>query len=155
MPTASPPTNPFASPSGDSSNVNDENPTTSIGMRTAAIVIMVCGAIYLLAAIGTMPLAIVVYRSVSAETDRYSQPSFYLDSAISGLVYALAFSLIGSLLLYAGWSMRKAKNYWICLLGAAVGCLPLPMVFLTIIPSIWSLWKLTRPQVRLQFVSKR
>jgi len=92
-----------------------------------------------------------MYRDVTAESDSYAQPSFYLDSALKALIYEFAFAVIGSLLVIAGWSIRKRKNYWISVIGSVIGCLPLPLVILSFFPSAWALWHLSRTGIREQF----
>lgn len=95
-----------------------------------------------------------MYRDVTAESEAYAQPSFYLDSALKALIYESAFAVIGSLLIFAGWSIRKRKNYWVSVIGSVLGCLPLPLVILSFFPSAWALWNLSRPGIREQFRSQ-
>jgi len=95
-----------------------------------------------------------MYRDVAAESEVYARPSFYLDSALKAIIYELAFAVIGSLLLFAGWSIRKRRNYWVSVIGSIIGCLPLPLVVLSFFPSAWALWNLSRSRIREQFQGK-
>ena len=115
------------------------------------MVIITCGIIYMVVAICAIPISISMYRTMTAESETYARPSVYLDSALKALVYELAFAVIGSLLVYGGWSMRKRRNYWISVIGSVVGCLPLPLVILSFFPSAWAIWCLSRPSIRQQF----
>ncbi|MBI1248404.1 hypothetical protein GC197_11280 [bacterium] len=115
------------------------------------MVMITCGVIYVVGAICAIPISISMYRTMTAESEMYAQPSFYVDSALKALAYEVAFVVIGSLVAYAGWSIRNRKNYWICVIGSVVGCLPLPLVILSFFPSAWAIWSLTRPAIRQQF----
>ncbi len=152
MPSAHSAPNPYRSPAeATSTSSKHPSPPETPGVGIASMVIMTCGGIYLLAAVAAVPLSILMFRAVSAEGESYTRPSFYVDSAIKAIIYELAFAAIGSLLLYAGWSVRKRKNYWVGIIGSVVGCLPLPLVVLSFFPSAWVLWSLTRPKLRKQF----
>ncbi|MEW4454783.1 hypothetical protein AB1L30_19110 [Bremerella sp. JC817] len=153
MPSAPSAQNPFRSPSPEETAA----PATSsvaYGLGVASTVIMTCGVIYLLLAIVAVPLSIQMYRTVSSDTDSYGQPAFYLESALKAIVYEIAYAVLGGLLVYAGWSIRKRKNYWVSVIGSIAGCLPLPLVLVSFFPSVWALWKLSRPVIRGQFVTQ-
>lgn len=146
--------NPYSSPASDPPGRSHPRSQSAHGLGIASMVIITCGAIYLVVAVATIPISILMYRDVSAESETYAQPSFYLDSALKALIYELAFAVIGSLLIFAGWSIRKRKNYWISVIGSVIGCLPLPLVILSFFPSAWALWNLSRSGIREQFPGK-
>jgi len=156
MPSAPSASNPYESPrASDPRPVESASVSESLGLGLASVLIIICGVIYVLGALAALPLSILMYRTVTSDTEEFAQPSLYLDSALFALIYGLAFAVIGGLMIYAGWSMRKRRNYWICLVGAVVGCIPfpipLPLVFLSLLPSLWALWRLSRPRVRAAF----
>lgn len=146
--------NPYSSPTSDLSRQPLSHSQPAHGLGLASTVIITCGAFYLVAVVLTIPISILMYREVSAESEAFAQPSFYLDSALKALTYEAAFAVIGSLQIFAGWSIRKRKNYWVSVIGCMLGLLPLPLVILSFFPSAWALWKLSRPGTRKQFQSQ-
>lgn len=153
MPATHQSPNPYRSPASDPSPPPLARSQAAHGLGIASMVIITCGTIYLVVAVATIPISILMYRDVTAESEAYAQPSFYLDSALKALIYELAFAVIGSLLIFAGWSIRKRKHYWIGVIGSVLGCLPLPLVILSFFPSAWALWNLSRTGIRAQFRS--
>ena len=151
MPATQDSSNPFSSPAADPLPRPLAKSQAAHGLGIASMVIITCGAIYLVVAVATIPISILMYRDVTAESEAYAQPTFYLDSAIKALIYESAFAVIGSLLVFAGWSIRKRKNYWVSVIGSVIGCLPLPLVILSFFPSAWALWNLSRSGIRKQF----
>lgn len=151
MPASQDSPNPFSSPAADPLPQPLAKLHAAHGLGIASMVIITCGAIYLVVAVATIPISILMYRDVTAESEAYAQPTFYLDSAIKALIYESAFAVIGSLLVFAGWSIRKRKNYWVSVIGSVIGCLPLPLVILSFFPSAWALWNLSRSGIRKQF----
>lgn len=151
MPATQNSPNPYSSPASEPSPPPPDRSQAAHGLGIASMVIITCGAIYLVVAVATIPISILMYRDVTAESEAYAQPSFYLDSALKALTYELAFAVIGSSLIFAGWSIRKRKNYWVSVIGSVIGCLPLPLVILSFFPSAWALWNLSRSGIREQF----
>ncbi|MEW4563489.1 hypothetical protein AB1K70_13235 [Bremerella sp. JC770] len=151
MPAVPNNSNPYLSPASDPSPAPTARSQAAHGLGIASMIIITCGAIYLMVAVATIPISILMYRDVTAESESYAQPSFYLDSALKALIYEFAFAVIGSLLVIAGWSIRKRRNYWISVIGSVIGCLPLPLVILSFFPSAWALWHLSRTGIRQQF----
>lgn len=151
MPATQNSSNPYSSPAADPTPPPLAPSQAAHGLGIASMVIITCGVIYLVVAVATIPISILMYRDVAAESEAYAQPSFYLDSALKALVYESAFAVIGSLLIFAGWSIRKRRNYWISVIGSVIGCLPLPLVILSFFPSAWALWHLSRSGIREQF----
>ncbi|WP_146115585.1 MULTISPECIES: hypothetical protein [Pirellulaceae] len=151
MPTAQNIPNPYSSPATEPSPRTLPRSQAAHGLGIASTVIITCGAFYLVVVVVTIPISILMYREVTAESEAFAQPSFYLDSALKALTYEVAFAVIGSLQVFAGRSIRKRKNYWVSVIGCIVGLLPLPLVILSFFPSAWALWNLSRSGIRNQF----
>lgn len=153
MPSSTHTSNPFESPP----HIAIDVPATTVVRRRqttldlAATALITCGVVYLVCVVVVLPISVWMYRTVTAETEEFVHPSYYLDQALSALLYGLAFSVVASVLVYSGWSIRRRKHYWTAIIGAAIGCLPLPLVMFSIVPSVWLLWKLSRADVRSQF----